>query len=95
MPGFKKIAVSLPADTFRSLEKARGQLGKTRSEVVAAAIDAWLQGLDASEARRRYVEGYLRLPEDADATLVSTATADWSSWEPGAPSRAAEKRRSR
>jgi metal-responsive CopG/Arc/MetJ family transcriptional regulator len=95
MTAFKKIAVSLPADTFRSLEKARGQLGKSRSEVVAAAITDWLRGLDANEARRRYVEGYLRVPEDADAPLVGAATSDWSSWEAGSPSRAAEKRRRR
>jgi metal-responsive CopG/Arc/MetJ family transcriptional regulator len=95
MTAFKKIAVSIPAETYRSLEKARGQLGKSRSEVVAFAVREWLRSLDADEASRRYVDGYLRVPERAaaeDVSIVAAATADWSTWEPGQPSRASEPR---
>jgi Arc/MetJ-type ribon-helix-helix transcriptional regulator len=95
MSGFKKIAVSIPAETYRSLEKARGHLGKSRSEVVAFAVREWLRSLDAGEASRRYVDGYLRLPERVagdDVSTVAAATADWSTWEPGEPSRASESR---
>jgi len=96
MTAFKKVAVSVPADTYVALERARGKLGKSRSEVVALAIRDWLSGLEASAQRERYVAGYLRrpeMPEDLDATLAvaASATADWSSWEPGEPSRAAER----
>jgi len=93
MTAFKKVAVSIPAETYRSLEKARGQLGKTRSEVVAVAVKEWLRGLEAGEASRRYVDGYLRLPERAaadDVAITAAATADWSTWEPGPASRASE-----
>jgi hypothetical protein len=97
MTAFKKIAVSIPAETYRSLEKARGHLGKTRSEVVAFAVKEWLRSLDAGEASRRYVDGYLRLPERAATEAVAiagAATADWSTWEPGPSSRASEPRAS-
>src|SRR5450432_4237686 len=96
MSAFKKVAVTIPVVTYRSLEKARAKLGKTRSEVVASAIKEWLRGLDADEQQRRYMEGYRRIPETAaDAALIAAAAADWSPWEPGAPSRAAELRRAR
>lgn len=97
MTAFKKVAVSVPADTYAALERARGKLGKSRSEVVALAIKDWLRGLEAGAARERYVAGYLRLPEtpeDLESTLrvAAAATADWSSWEPGPASRATERR---
>jgi len=95
---YKKIAVTLPTDTYEALERARGKLAKSRSEVVALAIKEWLHGLEAGAASRRYVAGYLRTPESAspaDRELARVATADWSEWKPGAPSRAAEPRGSR
>ena len=82
MSGFKKIAVTVPDDTYRALEKARDRMGKSRSEVVAFAIKEWLRGLEAGAARRKYVQGYLRQPEiDGDHELVAASTADWPSWE--------------
>jgi metal-responsive CopG/Arc/MetJ family transcriptional regulator len=97
MTAFKKVAVSVPADTFAALERARGKLGKSRSEVVAAAIKDWLRGLEAGAVRERYIAGYLQLPESADdlqstLQMAAAATADWSAWEPGAPSHASEAR---
>jgi metal-responsive CopG/Arc/MetJ family transcriptional regulator len=99
MTAYKKIAVTVPAPTYQALERARAKLGTSRSEAVALAIQDWLRGLEASEARRRYAEGYLRLPEtaDRDAALAITkvAVADWPAWEPGPSSRAAERKRRR
>jgi hypothetical protein len=97
MAGYKKVAVTVPAGTFALLERARGKLGKSRSEAVSLAIDDWLQGLEAGAARKRYVDGYLRHPETPDelesaARVAAAATADWSAWEPGAASRAGERR---
>jgi len=92
MSDFKKIAITVPAETYRALEKARDRLGKSRSEVIATAIKEWLRGLEAGAARQKYVTGYLRHPETDDPELVAAATADWSAWAPGAPSRAAEPR---
>jgi metal-responsive CopG/Arc/MetJ family transcriptional regulator len=98
MTAYKKIAVTVPAPTYQALERAREKLGTSRSEAVALAIQDWLRGLEATEARRRYTTGYLRLPEtDRDATLAiaQVATADWPAWEPGPSSRAAERKRKR
>lgn len=58
---------------------------------MALALEHWLRGLDAYEADRRYVEGYLRKPENLDeiAAIAAVATSHWSAWEPGTSSRAA------
>jgi metal-responsive CopG/Arc/MetJ family transcriptional regulator len=93
MAGFKKVAVSIPDDTFRSMEEARTRLGSSRSAVISAAVTQWLQTLEDRLARQRYRDGYLRVPEtSSDDELITAATSDWSSWEPGKPSRAAEAR---
>lgn len=85
MSGFKKIAVTVPSDTFNAVEHARAKLGRSRSEVVAFALKEWLRSLEAGAARERYIAGYLRLPEtaeDVETTLrvAAAATADWSAW---------------
>jgi hypothetical protein len=97
MTRFTKIAVSVPTETYRAVEKARARLGKSRSAAVASALDEWLRGLAAGEAARRYVEGYLRQPESREelavtAAFAHAAVADWPAWEPAPPSRAGEPR---
>lgn len=37
-----KVAVSLPVETLRGLEAMRRRLGRSRSALVAQAIDEWL-----------------------------------------------------
>jgi metal-responsive CopG/Arc/MetJ family transcriptional regulator len=94
---FKRIAITVPTPVFDALERARRELGKSRSAAVAAAIEEWIRGLDAGEEARRYVEGYLRYPETADEIAVTeaiavAATADWDPWPGTGASRAAEPR---
>lgn len=96
MSAFKKIAITVPVETYRALEKARDRLGKTRSDAISIAIRDWLRGLDADVQRQRYVQGYLQLPEqpaDVDDALLAAATSDWPAWSPGEPARANEPRR--
>ncbi len=91
---FTKIAVTVPTETYKAVERARARLGKSRSAMVAEALAEWLRGLEVSETDRRYVESYLRKPETVQDAAVMTAvsTAHWDRWEPGEPSRAAEPR---
>jgi hypothetical protein len=96
MTRYKKVAVTVPTATYAALERARAKLGRSRSEVIASAVEQWLQGLAAAEAERRYVEGYRRQPErPVGEALVRAATAGWSDWAPGKASRAAESRRAK
>src|SRR5437660_7212908 len=98
MSAFTKIAITVPTATYRAVERARSRLGKSRSAAVALALEDWLRGLEAGEAAKRYIEGYLRLPEtpvDLAATeaIAGQATADWPPWTPGEASRATKPRR--
>jgi hypothetical protein len=89
-PPFTKIAVTVPTETYAVVERLRRRLGKSRSAVVALALEEWIRGVDLAEADRRYVEGYLRTPEDVDeiAAVAAQATSSWARWSPGEPLRA-------
>jgi hypothetical protein len=83
MKGVAKVAVSLPIETLRSLERVRARLRKTRSGAVTEAVERWLCAEDLGDDDRRYVEGYLRRPERTDdaAAVASAAAATWEPWD--------------
>jgi hypothetical protein len=97
MSGFTKIAVTVPTTIYREVERARARLGKSRSATVAEALGEWLRGLQVHEADRRYIEAYLRQPENLPEIEAMTAvsTSHWDRWEPGEPSRSVEPRTTR
>jgi len=70
-----KIAISLPKDAFRSLEKLRKQLGLARSALIAQALQNWINEHEQTENIRRYLEGYRRYPETAQENDAAAATA--------------------
>ena len=78
-----KMAVSVPGETYAALEAARKKAGLGRSAAVARALDAWVA--DQREPRgpdQRYVEGYLRRPEDVSAlaAVAAGAVAGFGEW---------------
>jgi metal-responsive CopG/Arc/MetJ family transcriptional regulator len=76
-----KVAISLPRKTFAALEKKRRELKKSRSAVVAEALDAWLAGETLSEEERRYVAGYLANPESNQEAAIWAEVSVWSEWD--------------
>ena len=78
-----KIAISLPEATFAALERERKRTGASRSALVCAAIEGWLRARVASKEDQRYVEAYLRQPDDSDdlAAIASAAAKSWGEWE--------------
>jgi hypothetical protein len=83
MKSVAKVAVSLPVDTLKSLERVRVRLRKTRSGAVTEAIERWLQSEEVGDDERRYLEGYLRHPERAEdsGALAGAAVATWEPWD--------------
>ena len=70
-----KIALSLPDDLFREMERVRRKRGATRSALVQEALRLWLrQGAEAMLVRE-WEEGYRRLPESAAEIVAAAATA--------------------
>lgn len=58
-----KVAISLPKDEFRAIEKRRRQLKQNRSAVIAEAIRHWLKAQQEAEDVQRYIKGYKKYPE--------------------------------
>lgn len=83
MKSVAKVAVSVPLDTLRALERVRARLRKTRSGAVTEAIQRWLEAEEVGDDERRYVEGYLRTPEPQTGTaeIATSVVATWERWE--------------
>lgn len=58
-----KVAVSLPKDQFRLMERRRRTLKVSRSFAVREALSHWLRVSRQDDAIQRYLEGYRRAPE--------------------------------
>lgn len=70
-----KVAVSLPKEEFRAIERLRRQLKKSRSALVAEAIRYWLKAQREAEEVRRYIEGYQKYPEAEEEIQEAAAMA--------------------
>jgi metal-responsive CopG/Arc/MetJ family transcriptional regulator len=75
-----KVAVSLPVETLRRLDRESRRTGQARSAVVTRAVQAWLDQQEVSEQDRRYLEGYLRQPEPTTEAVAAAVTAIWEPW---------------
>lgn len=78
-----KIAVSVPAPLLERLEAVRRRSGRSRSALVAEALQAWLDQAEPDDDDRRYVEGYLKHPERTEETagVAAAAIASWEPWD--------------
>jgi hypothetical protein len=76
-----KIAISLPPKTFAALERKRRELKKSRSAIVAEALDAFFTGASLTDEERRYVAGYVAHPEDSREADAITAASAWGEWD--------------
>ena len=82
-----KIAISLPDEVLRDIEKERLARGETRSEFVRHAVDAFLRSQREREAVAQYIRGYQQHPETEEEVAWDEATLkqvlEESPWEPG------------
>ncbi len=58
-----KIAISLPKENLKRIEKVRKELGLQRSAIIVKAIDYWLDSTEKQNLIKQYQEGYLKHPE--------------------------------
>jgi len=80
-----KIAVSIPADLLREVERARRTTGRSRSAIVQEALRQWLHQRGARDLVRDYEAGYRRAPEQASeiaeaGAIASTLLQDDEDW---------------
>jgi len=70
-----KVAVSIPADLYRAVERARRRHGKTRSAVMQDALRDWLRHEAELALVREYEAGYRRRPETRREVKAAQAAA--------------------
>jgi metal-responsive CopG/Arc/MetJ family transcriptional regulator len=72
-PRTVKVAISLPAEKFRQVERMRKERKLSRSAAIAEALSRWIDDSESAKKIRAYVEGYRRRPE-AQNELRTLAT---------------------
>ena len=58
-----KIAISLPVEDLKRIEKVRKELKIQRSAIIDMAIRFWLDHIEKQKLIKQYEEGYRRHPE--------------------------------
>ena len=66
-----KIAISLPVEVLRKVERLRKETGESRSALIRKAIERIFEDREKARKDRAYVEGYRRMPETAEDRLLS------------------------
>jgi metal-responsive CopG/Arc/MetJ family transcriptional regulator len=73
-----KIALSLPDDLFREVERERKRRGKTRSALVQDALRLWLRHQRDAALVREWEEGYRRMPESPAEVAAADTTSRYA-----------------
>ena len=61
-----KVAISLPEDTLKAIEKERKARGESRSEFFRRAVEEYLKQEKYSIEIEKYIHGYTAMPESAE-----------------------------
>jgi len=84
MPQSRKIAISLPGELMKKVEKQRKKTGESRSAFIRRALEARFERSERDALEERYVRGYLEHPETAEEVAEVEAMAaevfDRESW---------------
>ena len=84
-----KIAISLPDEVFRAVEKERLAKGQSRSQFFCKAVEEHLRREKEREDIEQYIKGYQRYPETKEEMALAEATLvyafDDDSWEEDFP----------
>jgi len=70
-----KVAVSIPDDLYRAIERIRKIGGKSRSAVMQEALRHWLRDQAQAALVREYEAGYRRRPESQREVKAAEAAA--------------------
>ena len=80
-----KIAISLPDETLREVEKERLATGESRSQFFRRAVEERLRRAREREDVEQYIRGYLKYPETREEIALAESTLayafDEDSWE--------------
>lgn len=81
--GTAKVAISIPNEIFRLVERRRRALKMTRSHAVVEALKTWLKKYQEEVIIKQYIEGYKKHPEsEAESKAWTQLAAQAFSKEP-------------
>lgn len=61
--GSEKIAISLPRQLYKLIERMRKEFHLSRSAMISRMIQEWAKKKEEEKLVRSYVEGYRTIPE--------------------------------
>ena len=70
-----KIAISMPPDLFKALERASQKTGRSRSALLQEALRLWLRQKQQAALIRQYEGGYSSQPETLEEVRAAEAAA--------------------
>ena len=70
-----KVAISLPENTLKAIERERKARGESRSEFFRHAIEKFLKQEKESKEVEAYIHGYTTIPESAEEIEVIHQTS--------------------
>ncbi len=65
-----KIAISLPLELARRVERLRKETGESRSAIFRKAVERIFEEREQAKRRAAYIEGYRKMPETAEDRVV-------------------------
>jgi metal-responsive CopG/Arc/MetJ family transcriptional regulator len=82
--GMLKVAISLPDEVFKSIERECLAAGETRSEFISRVVETYFRNKRQKEAVEQYIQDYQKFPETAEdlvglqeLTLAAWAEVPW------------------
>lgn len=71
----KRVAISLPDDLYRRIERVRKSRRIARSALFQEAVGEYVHRTDREGREAAYFEGYRRIPDAADADFAAIEAA--------------------
>ena len=75
MPKSDKIAISLPSDLLKEIERQCVARGESRSQFLRMAVEEFLRRERQRELEKQYVQGYQEMPETEEEVAFAQTLA--------------------
>jgi predicted DNA-binding protein len=67
----KRIAISLPDELYRRIERARKARKVPRSAFIQEVVGDYVRRTDEAELEKAYFDGYRRIPDGTDPDFIA------------------------
>ncbi len=71
----KRVAISLPDELYRQIEKARKRRRIPRSALIQEAVGDYVRRTDEKALEEAYFDGYRRIPDGTDPDFIAIERA--------------------